>query len=252
MSEDENTYGPGYGKNTSYNTITIIFWLLSVIGLGISAYWIFNKSKTTEDIDKAIKIENTDENLILTGSILTAIGAVVVFGIIVVNHKDGAKALGIDSSKDNTLQYMFLYLQHILSFSVGLALTIIYGNFVSAPTDNFPKTYLEEILVFSSIALIVVILVGGYHYFRGRKKDKGLVLSQHVITGIALLSSVIVSGSFVNTGNIPQEANIALLSLSILSLLFIVVTFYQSYNNSIGIFENNTKYAVSKRDGLIN
>ena len=68
MSEDENTYGSGYGKITSYNTITVIFWLISVIGLGISAYWIFNKSKTTEAIDKAIKIVNTDENLILIGS----------------------------------------------------------------------------------------------------------------------------------------------------------------------------------------
>ena len=241
----------GYGEIESYTTVFWISLLASIAGLIMTAYWVFTKSKTTEEIDNKVKISDEDEELIIAGSVLGSLGSLVVFIIIYLNHREN-KVI-----KDSTFVYLLLYLQHVITFSVLLGLTFIYANFANSPTDNIPKVYLEQILIISAIALIFIIFSGWKYYFSefdlsssGRNKNIHIIIIvQHIINLVVVLSSVIISGIFLNSGNIDPSITTGLAVASGIGLGLTIFSFMMSYTKSI---KNYKDVARDNRELFLN
>ena len=227
MADDDNKLGI-YDSKNSFVELSIF---VSVVGLGISGYWIFNDSKTTKDIDDKIKIVNTDNNLIIIGAVLTALGAAAAITTITLSHKKSHKnsLFGTES----TFKNIFLYFQHVLSLSCLLALSILYGTFSSAPQDSIPKVYLHETLIISSISLFIIIVSGALTHFSKSDSYKISKQAQHILSGIIILASVSVSASYLNSGNIPSVASGVLCGFSVVGILITIYVFITTYKNSL-------------------
>ena len=243
---DSTDFGLNYGKTQSYNNMFWLFLILSIIGTSLTSYWIFTKSKTTEDIDNKVKIDDEDENILISGSVLAALGAAAALVIIYLNHTSETPQ---NESEHSTFTYIVLYLQHVVTFSILLSLTFIYANFASSPTDNIPKVYLEQILIVSIISLIFILYSSWKYFSREFPKNKiseeknidKWVMTQHAVSLLVVLSSVIVSGSYLNSGNISSSATTGLAVFSGIGLLLTIGVFVVSYNKSAKQYENFSK-----------
>ena len=230
--DDDNKLGI-YDSKSSFVELSIF---ISVVGLGVSAYWIFNDSKTTKDIDDKIKIVNTNNNLIIIGAVLTGLGALAAISTIILSHKKSHQNSVF--GRESTFKNIFLFFQQVLSISCLLALSILYGTFSSAPQDSVPKVYLQETLIISSVSLFTIIVSGVLTHFSKRDSYKISKQAQHILSGFIILASVAVSASYLNSGNIPNVASGVLCGVSVLGIIVTIYVFATTYQNSITNYKN--------------
>ena len=243
MSEPSNTFGP-MDTSSIYSNIFWFGMLASLSGLGLSGYWVFDKSKTTKEVDTQVRIVDEDPYLMLSGAVLTFLGSLFCLGSVYYSH-EGKQ--GYTDKKHSTSSLLFLHFQHILTFSALLGLLIIFANFSQAPTQNIPKVYVQEIFTFTLITFIIISISGLIIFFkrdtRQEKmenfKEKLLKGHQHLVAGLVLLTTVIISGAYLNTANIPSGTSIGLAVTAGITLLWTAGVFFRTYSNHTDIYKTD-------------
>jgi uncharacterized membrane protein len=243
MSELSNTFAP-MDTSSIYGNI---FWfgvLASVSGLGLSGYWTFDKSKTTTEINNQVRIVDEDSYLMIAGIVLTFLGSLFCLGSVYYSHEGRQN---YTDKKHSTSSLLFLHFQHILTFSALLGLLIIFANFSQAPTQNIPKVYVQEIFIFTLITFIIITISGLITFFKRDTKqekmenfkEKLLKGHQHLFSGLVLLTTVIITGTYLNSGNIPSGTSIALSVTSGITLLWTAGVFFRTYSNHTDIYKTD-------------
>ena len=144
--------GIGYGKDTFHNNLFIISQIASFAGVVLLAVWTFGFSKVTKEVDNGTRVETTNEALGIGGLASAIIGTLFSVGTVVYSHKKSNEDLG--GGKEETGHLFFLNFQHVLTYSALLTMTIVFGTFMLAGTDNIPVSYRRDILIFTLLTLV--------------------------------------------------------------------------------------------------
>ena len=142
------------------------------------------------------------------------------------------------------VEYFLLKIDHL--YILGLLLTISIFFFLYRGQEKLPQTYLIEIIVLGIIGIVLCTGVGIHHWIKNRSREKDLSnvgnldpksdiietylkMSQFIITGIFLLSVVVICAVKLNKGDIPSSISYGIAVPSLLIFLFTLFVFIYSF-----------------------